>query len=213
MRVPLRRPKLPFRRSKDGAATQPTEAQAATAPSPGTPAKPDAAAKAKAAQLSGDPHERLDGLRAWLAQVDRKLGVRSYAGGAAVVLALAAGIVGVVLALNAKDESASKEDLQALSEEIATIGDRAAAAAEEGVQTLADRLDSLEGRVSQIQSGQRTTERELSVVQDDIDDLRSQISGLDGGAGSSGAGTSGAGTDSPATPDIPDIPDLGGANP
>src|SRR5918996_3547537 len=41
-----------------------------------------------------DPHERIDGLRAWLAQVERKLGIRTYAFAAACVLALAGAAVG-----------------------------------------------------------------------------------------------------------------------
>ena len=42
-----------------------------------------------------------------------------------------------------------------------------------------------------IAGGQRTTESELSVVQDDIDDLRNQVSGLEraGAAGAAGGGS------------------------
>ncbi|MGH2954328.1 MAG: hypothetical protein ACRDK9_09975 [Solirubrobacterales bacterium] len=185
---------------------------AATAKPEAEPGKPGAAAApgkpGVTPQPSADPHERLDGLRAWLAQVDRKVGVRSYAGGAAVVLALAAGIVGVVLALSAKDESATKDEVRALREQISTIGDEAAAAAEEGVQSLTDQLESLEGRVTQIRSSQRTTQRELSVVQDDIDDLRSEAS--DAGAGTSTPGGAGSGVGGGAGADIPGIPDVGG---
>jgi uncharacterized protein HemX len=219
MKVRIPTPRLRRRRKAE------TEVQAAAgAPGPeeaGRAAKPDAKpgvvgaepgkADAKAgpegekAKPSADPHERLDGLRAWLAQVDRKVGVRSYAGGAALVLALAAGIVGVVLALQAKDDSATKEEVRALRQEIGTIGDQAAAAAEEGVQSLTEQLESLESRVSQMQSSARTTERELEVVQDDIDDLRSQAS-RSGGGGST-PNIPGAGAD--AT-DIPGLPDGGG---
>ena len=142
------------------------------------PASAAAAGPGPKARPAGDPHERIEGLRAWVAQVDRKLGVRSYAGGAAIVLALAAGIVGVVLALSAKDESATKDEVRALRGELESVAERASETAEEGVAALTERLDTLEGRVSQIQSSQRTTERELSVVEDDIDDLRTQISDL-----------------------------------
>jgi septal ring factor EnvC (AmiA/AmiB activator) len=130
------------------------------------------------------PEQRIDELRAWIAQVDRKLGVRTYALGAALVLALAAGIVGVVLALSAKDESATKNEVRSLRDQVEAVQQEASEAAEQDVATLTERLDALEGRVNTIASGQRTTESELSVVQDDIEDLRNQISGLE----SSGAG-------------------------
>ena len=138
------------------------------------------------------PEQRIEDLRAWIAQVDRKLGVRTYALGAAVVLALAAGAVGVVLALGAKDESATKDEVRSLRDQVEAVQQEASQAAEEDVATLTDQLDALEGRVNTIASGQRTTESELSVVQDDIDDLRTQISGLDapGGASDGGAADS-----------------------
>jgi uncharacterized protein HemX len=131
--------------------------------------------------------QRIEDMRAWIAQVDRKLGVRTYALGAALVLALAAGIVGVVLALSAKDESATKDEVRSLRDQVEAVQQEASEAAEEDVATITDQLDALEGRVNTIAGGQRTTESELSVVQDDIDDLRNQISGLESPGGGGGA--------------------------
>ena len=54
----------------------------------------------------------------------------------------------------------------------------ASQAAEEDVATLTDRLDALEGRVNTIASASARP-RASSVVQDDIDELRNQISDLD----------------------------------
>jgi uncharacterized protein HemX len=136
--------------------------------------------------VSGTPEERIDGLRAWIAQVDRTVGVRSYAGGAAIVLALAAGIVGVVLALSAKDESATKDELRELRDQVADVSQEASAAAEEQVGTLTDRVAALEDQVSSLSGDKTTIERELEVVQDDIDDLRNQISDLESAPPSQG---------------------------
>jgi len=132
------------------------------------------------------PGQRIESMRAWIAQVDRKLGVRTYALGAALVLALAAGIVGVVLALSAKDESATKDEVRSLRDQVEAVQQEASEAAEEDVATITDQLDALEGRVNTIANGQRTTESELSVVQDDIEDLRDQISGLESPGGGRG---------------------------
>jgi uncharacterized protein HemX len=124
-----------------------------------------------------------------LARLERKLGVRSVALGAAVVLALAAGIVGVVLALGAKDESATKNEVRALRDQVEAVQQEAAKSTEQDVATLTDRLEALEGRVNTIAGGQRTAESELSVVQDDIDELRGQISDLESaGAASADSG-------------------------
>ena len=162
----------PFRRRSKAETTT----AASPAPSAGA-TKPPAATGQPGA--GADPQDRIDGLRAWLAQVDRKVGVRSYAGGAAIVLALAAGIVGVVLALSAKDESATKDEVSSLRNQVEQASQEASAAAEEQVGSLADRVDALEQQVSSLSGDKTTIERELEVVQDDIDDLRNQISDLE----------------------------------
>jgi uncharacterized protein HemX len=164
---------------------QPTPPPGQATPPPGQ--GPRTGAQAAAGEPAG---QRIESMRAWIAQVDRKLGVRTYALGAALVLALAAGIVGVVLALSAKDESATKDEVRSLRDQVEAVQQEASEAAEEDVATITDQLDALEGRVNTIANGQRTTESELSVVQDDIEDLRDQISGLEspggGGAGPTG---------------------------
>jgi uncharacterized protein HemX len=142
-----------------------------------TPPKPPATGSQPV--VAETPEERLEGLRAWVAQIDRKLGIRTVAGALALVLALAAGIVGVVLALSAKDESATKGEVRSLASQLESVQREAAEAAEEDVASVLDRLDALEGRVNTIAGGQRTTESELSVVQDDIEDLRTEVADIE----------------------------------
>jgi uncharacterized protein HemX len=128
-----------------------------------------------------DPNQRIDGLRAWLAQVDRKVGIRTYALGAAAVLGLAAGIVGIVLALGVEEDSAKQEDVKDLREQISAVDARAEAQAEQGVESVTQRLNDLEADLSRLSDDQTTIEDELSVVQDDIRDLRDEVSQLDSG--------------------------------
>jgi polyhydroxyalkanoate synthesis regulator phasin len=139
-----------------------------------------------------DPQERIDGLRAWVAQIDRKLGVRSYAGAAIAVLALAAAAVGLVLTLTLKQDAATDDDVRSLRDQISVVEQSAsqAAAQEEDVQALERRLTDLEAEVNKISSGQTTARRELKVVQDDIKELRDQVS--QAGTSSSNAGSQGS---------------------
>jgi uncharacterized protein HemX len=125
--------------------------------------------------------QRLEGLRAWIAQVDRKLGVRTYAGAAAIVIALAAGIVGAVLGTSAKDESATTAEVEALRDQVEAVQAESAEAATADLTSITQRLDELESRLEQISTSQRTTESELQVVQDDIAELRDQAAGNNGG--------------------------------
>lgn len=139
--------------------------------------------------------DTLDGLRAWVAQLDRKLGTRFYALGAATVLALAAGIVAIVLVLGVKDDSATKSDLADLRDEVAGVERSASQAAQDDVAALGDRISQLEAQVQDLRADQTATDREISVIQDDISDLRNDVSALESADTGGGSGTgSGSGS-------------------
>jgi polyhydroxyalkanoate synthesis regulator phasin len=158
---------------------------------PGTEAAPGTGSQPAQAPRA-DPHERIDGLRAWLAQIDRKLGIRTYAIGAAAVLALAAGIVALVLAFQNQDDTNSiKDDMQALRTQLGAVDKSASQAAEDEVQALTGRLDQLENRIKALESEGHTTDQRLGVAEDDIDDLRKQISDLESSNAGGGAGGTG----------------------
>lgn len=128
-------------------------------------------------QAPADPHERIDGLRAWVAQLHRKLATRTYVGAAVAVLALAAAAVALVLTLDLKQDAATNGDIQSLQDQISAVEQTASQsqAAQEDIQALDRRLAQLEDDVNRISTGQTTTRRELRVVQDDIKELRSQV--------------------------------------
>jgi len=143
--------------------------------SPGAPGAPSPAA----ADASVNPHERIDGLRAWLAGVERKLSIRSYAIGAIAVLGLAAGIVAIVLAMGAEEDAATKADLQDVREQLAAVEETASQAAQEDVQSLTQRISGLEDEIAAATQGDESAEQKLTVIEDDIQDLRDQIADLE----------------------------------
>ena len=120
--------------------------------------------------------DSIAGLRAWVAQLDRKLGVRFYALGAAIVLALAAAIVSLILVLGLEEDSASREDVQRLRSEVAGVQESASKAADEDIAALGERIDALESQVQSLRSDQTATDRRLAVIEDDITDVRNDIS-------------------------------------
>lgn len=170
-------------------------ADASSGQAPATDARPQAGDGPRAAPAP-EPTlpERVEGLRAWVAQLDRRIGVRTYAGAAALVLALAAAAVALVLVLQLQDETATDTDVQELRDQIAGVEDTAAEAAQEDVQSLADRIADLDSQLSEIASNQDSVDQEISVIQDDIQDLRDQIAEADSGGA---AGTDGTGANSP----------------
>ncbi|HEY7150743.1 MAG TPA: hypothetical protein VH391_03590 [Solirubrobacterales bacterium] len=155
-----------------------------------------AAGTADASKPGADPQEQMAGLRAWLADLDRKLGVRTYIGGALALLALAAAGVALFLTLSLRQDAATKDDVNDLSEQLSGVEQSATAAAHSSVRSLDQRLTDLETKVGQLTTDQTTSKRELQVIQDDIKELRSQVSG---GTGTSGTGSLGAGTGTAGT--------------
>ena len=139
------------------------------------PPDPPRALTPQEAAASPDPVEKLEGTAAWVAQLDRKLSTRFYALAAATVLALAAGIVAVVLALGVQDDSATRGQLSELRDQIDQANRSASDAAEDSVADLDERLAEIESQIEAIRSDQSGSSRELSVVQDDIADLRDQV--------------------------------------
>jgi len=131
------------------------------------------------AAQSADPAERLDGLRAWVAQLDRKLGTRFYALGAATVLGLAAGIVAIVLVLGLKEDSATKSQIEQLRDDVRGVERSASTAADDDVAALDERLAGLESQLEGLRSDQTATGREISVIQDDVSDLRDDVTQLE----------------------------------
>ncbi len=164
------------------------EASKPNDPPPGKQPKP-ATGEQPAAPHSAEPHERIDGLRAWLAQVDRKLGIRTYAFAAAIVLALAAAGIALVFALQLQEDSATKDGLQNLRAQIGAAEQSASEAAQEDLQSLSDRVGALEGQVSSLRDDQGTTSDELRVAEDDIEELRGQIDELESSDSNSSGGT------------------------
>jgi polyhydroxyalkanoate synthesis regulator phasin len=131
-----------------------------------------------------DPRQEVDALRAWVDDVDRRLKVRTYAGMVIAVLALAAGIVALILAMQAKDDSATKSEVQDVREQVATLEESAGQVTDEDLDAVTERVSTLEDRIGTLTDDRSSTEQQISVIEDDIQDLRDQIADLESGAGS-----------------------------
>lgn len=141
---------------------------------PGTPAAPGTGQTPAV-----PPRPTLEGLRAWVATLDRKVGLRTYIGTAIVILALATSAVAIVLAIDARDNSASNDDLNAISDRVNEI--EGTSASDFDATAFEARLTALEDQLSSAgdaAGGGNTAER-LDVLESDIEELRGQISELD----------------------------------
>ena len=139
------------------------------------------------AAVPPDPQSPIEGLRAWLAQLDRRVGIRTYLLGAIAVLGLAASVVALVLVLQLKRDSATKDDISTLQTQVSETQDAAQQAAKRDVRSLEDRIAQLETRLDQVSSDQESIKRRLNALK-----AASGASGA-GGHNASGTGVTGAG--------------------
>jgi hypothetical protein len=119
-----------------------------------------------------------------LAQLERKLGTRTWAGAVLLVLSLATAIVALVIAFDARDSAATKDEVDQISAQLSGIAEDASKAGDlqKSVDALSGRLDSLEDEVAGLSGAGSDVDGRLGVVEDDIEDLRQQISGLEDAA-------------------------------
>lgn len=80
----------------------------------------------------------LDGLRAWIGEVERKLAMRTRVFLVLVAIAIGAGAAGVYLGLDAQSDRVTEGDLQALQNELTTRIETLEAQSTGGVSGAAD---------------------------------------------------------------------------
>ncbi len=123
----------------------------------------------------------LDGLRAWIGEVERKLGMRTRVFLALAVIAIGIGGAAIYLALDARSDAVSEADVRELQGELETrIGaaDGGADADAEAVAQLESQVQALQAEVEQLSGG---------------GGKGSNGNGSGGGSGGAGTGTDGAG--------------------
>jgi hypothetical protein len=104
------------------------------------------------------------------------------------LLALACSIVAVVLAIDARDNAASSDDIAKLEQEVAAMQALTGAAGATGAtgvvpptgatdtSAIETRLSAVESKVDDLAAANDASDKRIGVIEDDIDDLRSQIS-------------------------------------
>jgi hypothetical protein len=93
----------------------------------------------------------LDGLRAWIGEVERKLGMRTRVFLVLTVIAIGGAGAAIYLAVDARDNSVSESDVQALQEKLETrIGEGGGAVAGSGQAQLEAELKALQAQVEQL---------------------------------------------------------------
>lgn len=115
----------------------------------------------------------LEGLRAWIGEVERKLGMRTRVFLVLAALAIGAAGAATYLALDTRDSAVSEGDVRALQEDLE----------------------------AQIAGGGTATGTSLSDLEADLRELEAKVEALEGGGAGAGSGATGAGNGGAPAPD------------
>jgi hypothetical protein len=124
--------------------------------------------------------ERIEGLQGWMAEIERKQGRMTYFGAAAVLLAVAAAAASIVLAVDTRNNSASKDDLDALSAKVDGIQEQVKKATETELKGINETIGSLNQRIEDLKKKQAQDATDIAQIQ-------SQTANAGSGKGGGGA--------------------------
>jgi hypothetical protein len=137
----------------------------------------------------------LDGLRAWIGEVERKLGMRTRVFLVLATIAIGGAGAAVYLALDTRDDAVSESDVRALQEDLeARIGAGGTTGTADVAQLEAE-LNALEAEVEKLRGKGGTSKPGLG-----SDESGTGATGANGAGGASGAGGAATG-EAEALPD------------
>jgi hypothetical protein len=151
--------------AKPGNGTQAATATATTA----TTAKPDAAKPAEGAKAP-EPNlqERMEGLQGWMAEIERKQARITYFGGLVLLLAVAAAGVALYFGLTTHSDSATKDDLDALTNRVHSLQGAVSKNSKDTQNALNASIAQLQQSISGLQKQQAQAQANLSTLQSQV---------------------------------------------
>jgi uncharacterized protein HemX len=151
----------------EATATKETAAQAAQP----TAEKAAAAKPAEGAKPEPNLQERIEGLQGWMAEIERKQARITYFGGLALLLALGAAGAALYFGLTTHSDSATKKDLDALTNRVNSL---------QGAVTKNSKetQNALNASIAQLQQSIANQQKQQAQAATNISTLQSQVAAL-----------------------------------
>jgi cell division protein FtsB len=130
-------------------------------------AKKAAAKKSAAKPASKKPSpkpnldERMEGVQGWMAEIEKKQERTSRFGGIAVLLAIAAAGGALALGIINKQDAATQDDIDELTEKVNALGASVERQTESQLKSINQRLATVEQQIASLNQRQRQTESQI----------------------------------------------------
>jgi len=112
--------------------------------------------------------ERLEGMQGWMAEIERRQGRMTYFGAAACGLAVLAAAAALYLALSVRSDSATKDDLDELQEQVSGIQQEVKQATETELKGVNETLGSLDQRIEDLKQKQAQDAEDIAQLQNRV---------------------------------------------
>lgn len=153
-------------RSKTSTAKKPSSSKSSTPKSSASKAKTTRSRKQSPRKGKPPPDlaGRIDGLRGWLDQIERKQGRMTYFGAAGLLIAIAAAGAALYFGITTHNDAATKSDLDQVEKDIAALRTEVTKA-NQGKQSLNQTLTSIQQQLKSLQAKQQQTDQQIQSLQ------------------------------------------------
>jgi septal ring factor EnvC (AmiA/AmiB activator) len=128
-----------------------------------------------------------------MAEIERRQGRMTYFGAAAVVLAVAAAAAAMFVAVTARNDAATKDDLDEIEQQVQGIQGAVRRATEQQLKGVSETVGSLDQRIEDLKKKQAQDARDITTLQGRVNSLRTSRGAGGGGGGAGGGGAAGGG--------------------
>jgi uncharacterized protein HemX len=142
---------------KDSDAKKPAAKEGAKPP-------PKPASKKAAPKTPSSMEERMEGVQGWMAEIEKRQERNSRVGGVAVVLALLAAAGALYLGITNKQDAATKDDVDELTEKVDALGASVQQQTQDQLRGLNQRLGTLEQQITGLTERQRKVENQITTL-------------------------------------------------
>ena len=132
--------------------------------------KPDES-KAKA-KSNLNVEERMEGVQGWMAELEKKQERSTRVGGIAVVLAVLASAAALVLGILNKQDAATTDDFDELTEKVNALGSSVEQQTEQQLKGINQRLATVEQQIASINERQRKAEADIGTLKSGLADAQ-----------------------------------------
>jgi uncharacterized protein HemX len=130
--------------------------------------KPAAKGATGATAPDSNVQERIEGLQGWMAEIERRQGRTTFFGALAVLIAIAAAGAALYFGITAKEDSATKGDVDALEQRVDALQSAVAKNSKDTQDAINNSIAQLQGSIQALQKQQAQNAANISTLQSQV---------------------------------------------